>query len=176
MGCPVAWKCLEACLFFELLQQPMFPQLKQRRSWTQVSPNWRHSSQPSELGFTSLIWSTCSQGDASVGSVDESRRAVSLKRPFSSWLFPMIVFTFGEVGGEDRGSSTTANITNFIRFLELCLGWTHYNCQGWWTEISLKIWGYLLSFPTPNTNFQLVMELSIPELPNSQDEEQNGHS
>src|SRR4051794_10468368 len=53
MGCSVVWKCLVACLFFELSQQPMWPHSVQNRRWTHVSPISRHSTQPVPEGFTS---------------------------------------------------------------------------------------------------------------------------
>ena len=52
MGCLVAWKCFVACLFFELSQHPTCPQIRHMRRCTQVSPIFRHSSQPFALGFT----------------------------------------------------------------------------------------------------------------------------
>src|SRR5947209_6878902 len=59
MGWFVAWKCLVACLLFEESQQPTWPQVRQRRRWTQRSPILRHSSQPDECGCTFLISFTC---------------------------------------------------------------------------------------------------------------------
>src|SRR5689334_15480269 len=53
IGWLVAWKCLVACLFLELSQQPTWPQVSHRRRWTQVSPIFRQSSQPFPLGVTS---------------------------------------------------------------------------------------------------------------------------
>src|SRR6185295_10976867 len=57
MGCFWAWKCLVACLFFDESQQPTCPQVRHKRRWTQVSPIFRHSSQPFVFGDTSWIWS-----------------------------------------------------------------------------------------------------------------------
>src|SRR5215207_6069356 len=58
IGCVVAWKCFVACLFFEESQHPTWPQMRQSRRWTQVSPICRHSSQPWGVrGVTSRIWS-----------------------------------------------------------------------------------------------------------------------
>ena len=63
IGWRVAWKCLVACLFLELSQQPTWPQVRHRRRCTQVSPMARHSSQPSPLGslvftrFRCVHWS-----------------------------------------------------------------------------------------------------------------------
>ena len=53
IGCCVLWKCLVACLFFDESQQPTWPQVRQSRKWTQVSPIFRHSSQPWVFGLTS---------------------------------------------------------------------------------------------------------------------------
>src|SRR5204862_4577287 len=50
IGCFVLWKCFVACLFFESSQQPTWPQVRHRRRCTQVSPIFRHSSQPSPRG------------------------------------------------------------------------------------------------------------------------------
>src|SRR5260370_6530365 len=61
MGCPVAWKCLVACLFFDESQQPTCPQLSQSRRCTQVSPIFRHSSQPFVRGRGLRIDSRCVQ-------------------------------------------------------------------------------------------------------------------
>src|SRR5882724_11541222 len=61
MGCFVAWKCLVACLFFELSQQPTWPHYLQSRRCTQVSPIFRHSSQPWTFALTLRIWSVCVQ-------------------------------------------------------------------------------------------------------------------
>src|SRR6202035_1080649 len=52
MGCPVAWKCLVACLLGESSQQPTWPQLRQIRRCSHTLPLFRHSSQPSALGVT----------------------------------------------------------------------------------------------------------------------------
>src|SRR6266852_318045 len=57
IGWLVAWKCLVACLFFEESQQPTCPHVRQSRRWTQVSPIFKQSSHPLELGVTSRIWS-----------------------------------------------------------------------------------------------------------------------
>ena len=65
IGCPVAWKCFVACLFFELSQHPTCPQVMHMRRWTHVSPVFRQSSQPFEPGFTSWIWSRCVHGTVS---------------------------------------------------------------------------------------------------------------
>src|ERR1700682_4918570 len=51
-GCPVAWKCLVACLLGESSQQPTWPQLRQIRRYNHSLPLFRHSSQPSALGVT----------------------------------------------------------------------------------------------------------------------------
>src|SRR4029077_12401554 len=59
MGWRVLWKCFVACLLMESSQQPTWPQLRQRRRWTQGSPLFRHSSQPSALGVTVLIVDKC---------------------------------------------------------------------------------------------------------------------
>src|SRR5580698_4850865 len=59
MGCPVAWKCLVACLLGESSQQPTWPQVRQIRKCSHTLPLFRHSSQPSALGVTSrmpAIW------------------------------------------------------------------------------------------------------------------------
>src|SRR5262249_22039319 len=61
IGCRVLWKCLVACLFFELSQQPTWPQVMHSRRWTHRSPIFRQSPQPVELGLTVRIWSTCGQ-------------------------------------------------------------------------------------------------------------------
>src|SRR6266545_915006 len=61
IGCAVAAKCLVACLFLELSQQPTWPQLIHSRRWTHVSPSSRHSLQPLPLGVTTSIWSRCVQ-------------------------------------------------------------------------------------------------------------------
>src|ERR1700754_2644077 len=55
MGCPVAWKCLVACLLGESSQQPTWPQLRQMRRCSHTLPLCRHSSQPSALGVTSRM-------------------------------------------------------------------------------------------------------------------------
>src|SRR5437899_11060359 len=56
------WKCLVACLFGELSQQPTCPHVRHRRRCTQLLPMARHSSHPSGVrGFTSRIWSRCLQ-------------------------------------------------------------------------------------------------------------------
>src|ERR1700735_3430769 len=55
MGCPVAWKCLVACLLGESSQQPTWPQLRQIRKCSHTLPLFRHSSQPSALGVTSRM-------------------------------------------------------------------------------------------------------------------------
>src|ERR1700737_1538696 len=52
IGCPVAWKCLVACLFGESSQQPTCTQLRQIRRCSPTLPVFRHSSQPSALGVT----------------------------------------------------------------------------------------------------------------------------
>src|SRR5215204_3920050 len=63
IGWPLAWKCLVACLFFEESQQPTWPQMRQSRRCTQLSPLCRHSSQPlGVFGVTSRIWSRCVHG------------------------------------------------------------------------------------------------------------------
>ena len=48
-GRPVSAKCLLACLFFESPQQPVLPQIMHTRRGTQLSPVFRHSSQPDVL-------------------------------------------------------------------------------------------------------------------------------
>src|SRR5258708_38304705 len=60
-GCFVALKCFVACLFLEESQQPTWPQLKHSRKCTQLSPIFRHSSQPLVFGLTRLIGSRCVQ-------------------------------------------------------------------------------------------------------------------
>ena len=52
-GWRVAWKCLVACLFFELSQHPTCPHPRHRRRCTQVSPIARHSSHPEVRAATS---------------------------------------------------------------------------------------------------------------------------
>src|SRR5438477_8760722 len=59
IGWLVEWKCLVACLFFDWSQQPTWPHDEHIRRCTQVSPIFKHSSQPLVLGLTSLIWSRC---------------------------------------------------------------------------------------------------------------------
>src|SRR6266487_4307148 len=61
IGCAVAAKCLVACLFLEVSQQPTWPQRIHSRRWTHVSPSSRHSLQPLPLGVTTSIWSRCVQ-------------------------------------------------------------------------------------------------------------------
>src|SRR5450756_3074616 len=57
IGCPERLKCAVACLFFELSQQPTWPQVMHRRRWTHESPTRRQSSQPAAPAVTSRIWS-----------------------------------------------------------------------------------------------------------------------
>src|SRR5207247_2004063 len=66
IGCFVLWKCFVACLFFDWSQQPTCPQVRQSRRWTQSSPIFKHSSQPSGVFglISSLIRSRCEQVSA----------------------------------------------------------------------------------------------------------------
>src|SRR6266568_1806534 len=58
IGWVVSRKCAVACRFGEESQQPTCPQNRHSRRWTQWSPVFRHSVQPSVvLGVTSWIWS-----------------------------------------------------------------------------------------------------------------------
>src|SRR5260221_1312618 len=57
----VAAKCLVACLFLELSQQPTWPQLIHSRRYIHVSPSSRHSLQTLPLGVATSIWSRCVQ-------------------------------------------------------------------------------------------------------------------
>ena len=52
IGWCVERKCFVACLFFESSQHPTWPQVRQRRRCTQVSPMARHSSQPAVFGLS----------------------------------------------------------------------------------------------------------------------------
>jgi hypothetical protein len=60
IGCSVSAACFEACLFFEASQQPTFPQVRQRRRLTQVSPiSTQLGHESAELGSTgsrALMW------------------------------------------------------------------------------------------------------------------------
>src|SRR5437763_16403330 len=56
IGCDVSWKCAVACLFGELSQQPIFPQLWHMRRCTHQPPVFRHSSQPATSAGTSVTW------------------------------------------------------------------------------------------------------------------------
>src|ERR1700676_1398526 len=67
-GCPVAWKCLVACLLGESSQQPTWPQLRQIRRCSHSLPLFRHSSQPSALGVTLRIPAMWLQPLATAGS------------------------------------------------------------------------------------------------------------
>src|SRR5437762_9395814 len=60
-GCLDDLKCFVACLFFEESQHPTFPQDRQRRRCTHVSPIFTHSSQACLSVFVILIWSVCLQ-------------------------------------------------------------------------------------------------------------------
>src|SRR5947209_12409140 len=53
IGCDVSWKCAVACLFGELSQQPIFPQIWHMRRCTHQPPVFRHSSQPAMSAGTS---------------------------------------------------------------------------------------------------------------------------
>src|SRR6186713_1271607 len=88
IGWPVAWKCLVACLFGELSQQPTWPQVRQSRRCTQREPVFRHSSQPSALGVTSWMSAACLQPCAIVPSLLMDRAEIGMQRcndlrPFS---------------------------------------------------------------------------------------------
>src|ERR1700722_3703552 len=67
-GCPVAWKCLVACLLGESSQQPTWPQLRQIRRCSHSLPLFRHSSQPSALGVTLRMPAMWLQPLATAGS------------------------------------------------------------------------------------------------------------
>src|SRR6202163_613779 len=67
-GCPVAWKCLVACLLGESSQQPTWPQLRQIRKCSHSLPLFRHSPQPSALGVTLRMPAMCVQPFATAGS------------------------------------------------------------------------------------------------------------
>src|SRR6202022_1188060 len=60
-GWAVARKCLVACLFFDESQHPTWPQTSHSRRCTQVSPIFRHSSQPLVCGRGFRISSRCVQ-------------------------------------------------------------------------------------------------------------------
>src|SRR5258708_40182361 len=61
IGCLVRWKCLVACLFLEESQHPTWPHSMHKRRCTQVSPIFRHSSQPLVCGVTLWMWLKCVQ-------------------------------------------------------------------------------------------------------------------
>src|SRR6266536_4419564 len=63
IGCDVSWKCAVACLFGELSQQPMCPQVEHMRRCTHHPSICRHSSQPaiSAGSAVTLISSRCVQ-------------------------------------------------------------------------------------------------------------------
>src|SRR5437660_9633427 len=56
IGCDVSWKCAVACLFGELSQQPIFPQLWHMRRCTHQPPVFRQSSQPAISAGTFVTW------------------------------------------------------------------------------------------------------------------------
>src|SRR3978361_484636 len=78
MGCPVAWKCLVACLLGESSQQPTWPQLRQIRKCSHTLPLLRHSSQPGALGVTSRMPAMWQQPLAMPGSPLPGREQVHL--------------------------------------------------------------------------------------------------
>src|ERR1700737_5271753 len=51
-GWPVARQCAVAWRASESSQQPMCPQVAQRRRWNHQPPAWSHSAQPAPLGGT----------------------------------------------------------------------------------------------------------------------------
>src|SRR5262245_20490539 len=59
MGCDVACACAVACLFGESSQQATWPQVRQIRRWSHLSPVRRQSSQPStEAGSSRTVISS----------------------------------------------------------------------------------------------------------------------
>src|SRR3954454_21514302 len=71
IGWRVAWKWAVAWRLGDWSQQPTWPQVRQRRRWSQREPIFRHSSQPSALGVTSAMPGTWGQASSMRTSGDE---------------------------------------------------------------------------------------------------------
>ena len=76
IGCPVALKCLSACMCSESSQHPTWPQLRQRRSSFHVAPIAMQSTQPLLPGLISRISLKCSQRSAIVSRVQSKGSGV----------------------------------------------------------------------------------------------------
>lgn len=62
IGCPVAWKCFNACWFFALSQHPTWPQVMHTRNAGHVSPSAWHAPHTSASGVTARTKLTWLQG------------------------------------------------------------------------------------------------------------------
>src|SRR5947209_15797254 len=100
IGCDVSWKCAVACLFGELSQQPIFPQLWHMRRCTHQPPVFRHSSQPAISAGTLVTWisSRCVQLTSPVWRAGRGLRGIAARG-------------YGGRVGEQREERVRPNVT-----------------------------------------------------------------